>query len=156
WIRGNHSMKFGMMYSRYVKTENALSGTNQGQFSTFANTIASVTTPNCTLATASSAVNILYQNFACFMMGKNVTFTQSNLDLTADLRQRAIEWYGQDQWRFRDNLNINLGVRYSYFPGPWDRNGLLTNFVPSLYSLSTAPIVTGGAARRAGTGNFCD
>src|SRR5215216_626631 len=38
WISGNHALKFGLMASRNTKMENALSGTNQGQFSAFNNT----------------------------------------------------------------------------------------------------------------------
>ena len=158
WIHGNHSMKYGLMVSRYTKMENALSGTNQGQFTTFANTIPSVTSTACQRANGvpSNALNTLYQNWACFMMGKNATFTQSKLDLTVDMRQKAIEWFAQDEWRARSNLTLSLGVRYSYFPPPYDRNGFLANFDPSLWRASDAPIVTGGAARRAGTGNFCN
>ena len=158
WIRGNHSLKYGIMVSRNTKMENALSGTNQGQFSTFSNTIASVTAPACVRATgvASNSINTLYQNWACFMMGKNVTFTQSKLDLTVDMRQKSIEWFAQDEWRARSNLSLSLGVRYSYFGPPYDRNGVLANFDPSLWKASDAPIVTGAGNRRAGTGNFCN
>ncbi|HYV12463.1 MAG TPA: carboxypeptidase regulatory-like domain-containing protein [Pyrinomonadaceae bacterium] len=158
WIRGAHSLKFGVMGSRYTKTENALSGTNQGQFSTFSNTINSVTSPACVRATgvASNSINTLYQNWACFMMGKNVTFTQSKLDLTVDLRQKALEWFAQDEWRVRNNLTLSLGVRYSYFGPPSDNNGVLANFDPSLWRAADAPIVTGAGNRRAGSGNFCN
>jgi len=158
WIHSHHSMKYGLMVSRYTKMENALSGTNQGQFTTFANTIPSLTSTACQRANGfpSNALNTLYQNWACFMMGKNATFTQSKLDLTVDMRQKAIEWFAQDEWRARSNLTFSLGVRYSYFPPPYDRNGFLANFDPSLWRASDAPIVTGGAARRAGTGNFCN
>ena len=158
WIHGNHSMKFGGMYSQNWKNENALSGTNQGQFSTFSNTISSVTTPACARATgvASNSLNTLYQNWACFMMGNNVTFTQSRLDLTVDLLQKSIEGFAQDEWRARDNLSVSLGVRYSYFGPPYDRNGVLSNFVPSLWRASDAPIVTGAGNRRTGSGNFCN
>jgi len=158
WIRGNHSMKYGLMWSRNTKMENALSGTNQGQFSTFSNTATSVTSPACVRATgvASNSINTLYQNWACFLLGQNVTFTQSKLDLTVDLRQKSIEWFAQDEWRFRPNLTISYGVRYSYFGPPYDRNGVLANFDPSLWKASDAPIVTGAGNRRAGTGNFCN
>jgi hypothetical protein len=157
-IHGAHSLKFGLMASRNTKMENALSGTNQGQFSTFSNTINSVTSPACVRATgvASNSINTLYQNWACFMMGKNVTFTQSKLDLTVDLRQKSLEWFAQDEWRVRNNLTLSLGVRYSYFGAPYDRNGFLANFDPSLWKASDAPIVTGAGNRRAGTGNFCN
>jgi hypothetical protein len=158
WIHGNHTMKYGLMYSRNMKGENALGGTNQGSFSTFSNTITSVTTPACARATgvAATSLNTLNQNWACFMLGNNVSFTQSNLDLTVDFRQRSIEAFGQDEWRLRRNVTLNLGVRYSYFGAPWDRNGLLANFDPSLWNPANAPIVTGAGLRRAGTGNNCN
>lgn len=158
WIRGNHSMKFGLMWSRNTKMENALSGTNQGQFSAFNNTVTSLSSPACVRATgvASTAINTLYQNWACFMMGKNITFTQSKLDLTVDLRQRSIESFAQDEWRARKNLTVTYGVRWSYFGPPYDRNGVLSNFDPSLWRASDAPIVTGAGNRRAGSGNFCN
>src|SRR6185369_9667156 len=58
WIRGSHTMKFGGAYSLYRKNENALSGTNQGSFSAFNNTVTSVGTPASVRApgVASSAV----------------------------------------------------------------------------------------------------
>jgi hypothetical protein len=158
WIRGSHSFKGGLMWSRNTKTENALSGTNQGQFSAFSNTVSSVTSPACQRANgvASNAINTLYQNWACFMLGNNVTFTQSKLDLMVDLRQKAIEWFAQDEWRVRNNLTVSLGLRYSYFGPPSDNNGLLANFDPSLWRASDAPIVTGAGNRRVGSGNFCN
>ena len=158
WIRGNHALKFGLMLSRNTKKENALSGTNQGQFSAFNNTVTSLSSPACVRATgvASNSINTLYQNWACFMMGKNVTFTQSKLDLTVDLRQKAVEWFAQDEWRVRNNLSLSLGVRYSYFGPPSDNNGVLANFDPSLWNPADAPIVTGAGNRRAGSGNFCN
>lgn len=158
WISGNHTMKFGGMFSNNTKTENALSGTNQGSFSTFSNTLNSVSSPACTRATgvASTALNNLYQNWACFLLGSNVTFTQSALDQTIDFRQKSIQAYGQDEWRFRKNLTLYYGVRYSYFGPPWDKNGQLSNFIPSLWNPAAAPRVTGAGNRVAGTGNFCN
>lgn len=158
WIKGNHTMKYGFMYSRNTKTENALGGTNQGSFSAFNNTVTSLTSPACVRATgvASTAINTLYQNWACFMLGKNVTFTQANLDLTVDFRQKSIEGFAQDEWKFRENITLTYGVRYSYFGPPSDNNGLLTNFVPSLWNPANAPQVTGAGSRRTGTGNFCN
>jgi hypothetical protein len=164
WIHGDHTMKFGGVYSRNTKTENALSGTNQGAFSTFQNTLTTASTQACTRANtvASTALNTLYQNWACFLLGNNVTFTQANLDLEVDFRQKAWEGFAQDEWRFRKNLTLSYGVRYSYFGAPYDRNGLLSNFIPSLWNPASAPRVTGASAttstdvRVAGTGNFCN
>ena len=49
-----------------------------------------------------------------------------------------------------------LGVRYSFFGVPMDRNGLLTNFDPALFNRAQAPQVRGDGTRVAGTGNFCN
>lgn len=158
WIHGNHTMKFGAVYSLYRKNENALSGTNQGSFSAFNNTTAAVATPASVRApgVAATAVNNLYQSWANFLQGNNVTFTQSKLDVEVDLRQKNLEWYAQDEWKVRRNLTLYLGVRYSYFGPAYDRNGLLSNFVPSLWSAAQAPQVTGAGNRVVGTGNFCN
>jgi hypothetical protein len=158
WISGNHTMKYGAMVSRNMKKENALSGTNQGSFGTFSNTISSVSSPACARATgvASGGLNTLYQNWACFLLGNNVTFTQSALDQTIDFRQRSIQAYGQDEWHARKNLTMYYGVRYSYFGPPWDKNGQLSNFIPGLWNPAQAPQVTGAGNRVVGTGNFCN
>ncbi|HYX30656.1 MAG TPA: hypothetical protein VE863_19120, partial [Pyrinomonadaceae bacterium] len=127
-------------------------------FSTFSNTVASVATPACVRATgvASNTLNTLYQNWACFMLGQNVSFTQSNLDLMIDFRQKNWQAYGQDEWRFRKNLTVSYGVRWSYFGPLIDNNGLLSNFDPTLWNPANAPQVTGAGNRVSGTGNYCN
>jgi hypothetical protein len=158
WIKGAHTMKFGGVFSQYRKNENALSGTNQGSFSAFNNTVTSVATPANVRApnVAATAVNNLYQSFANFLQGNNVSFTQTKLDTKVDLRQKNVEWFVQDEWKARGNLTVYYGVRYSYFGPTSDRNGLLANFIPRLWSAAQAPQVTGAGNRVAGTGNFCN
>ena len=96
------------------------------------------------------------QRWADFLLGNAQTFSQAKFDYTADLRQRTFEAYAQDEWRYRNNLTIYYGVRYSYFPSPYDKNGRLSTFVPELYDPSQAPLVTGAGNRVAGTGNWCN
>jgi Carboxypeptidase regulatory-like domain len=161
-IRGSHSIKFGGQYSYYRKNENALAGNNQGIYSGFLNTVpgsvvqTSVLAPNAAAGEANATRRANFQNFANFLLGNNVTFSQAKFDYTADLRQIAIEPYVQDEWRFRKNITVYYGVRYSFFGAPYDKNGRLTNFDPSLYSLANAPQVNGAGNRVAGTGNFCN
>jgi outer membrane receptor protein involved in Fe transport len=170
WTTGNHQFKFGAQYSRYRKNENAIAGANQGNFSAFNNTDLSVATaasvlapgvaaqacPGLTTAICTSYKSVA-QNWANFLMGRNVTFTQSKYDLTADLRQQNFEAYVQDDWKFRNNLTLILGVRYSYFGAPYDANGHLTNFDPALWNPAAAPRVTGAGNRIAEAGkNFCN
>jgi hypothetical protein len=162
WTRGNHAFKFGGQYSLYRKNENALAGSNEGTFSGFLNTTAnsaqqtSVQAPNAAAGEANAARRTNFQNFANFLIGSNVTFSQAHFDYTADLRQKAIEAYGQDEWRFRKNLTIYYGVRYSYFSSPEDRNGRLSTFDPALWNPAAAPLVNGAGNRVVGTGNFCN
>jgi hypothetical protein len=162
WTHENHTLKFGSQFSYYRKNENALAGVNQGQFSGFLNTIptsvvqASVLAPNAATQETNSTRRSNFQSFANFLLGNNVSFTQAHFDYTADMRQKALENYAQDEWRVRPNLTLYYGVRYSYFGAPYDKNGRLSNFDPALYNPATAPQVTGAGNRVIGTGNFCD
>lgn len=157
WIKDSHTMKYGAVFSQYRKNENALSGTNQGSFSAFNNTIPSITAASVRApGVASTAVNNLYQSFANFLQGNNVSFTQTKLDTEVDLRQKNIEWFAQDEWKAKNNLTIYYGVRYSYFGPTSDKNGLLSNFIPRLWNAAQAPQVTGAGNRVIGSGNFCN
>jgi hypothetical protein len=37
------------------------------------------------------------------------------------------EFYGQDSWRVKPNLTLTYGLRWSFFPAPWETNGLQTS-----------------------------
>ena len=158
-ISGNHTMKFGAFYSTYRKNENAVGGSNEGLFNSFAFTLPAgvgTGTGNTLPAGISLTTAQNLQRFANFLVGNVVSFTQSRFDLTADLRQKNVEWYAQNEWKARRNLTLYFGVRYSYFGSPYDKNGRLTNFVPELFNRAAAPRVTGAGNRVAGTGNFCN
>jgi hypothetical protein len=166
WTRGAHTMKFGGTFGSYRKNENALvggtAGSNEGTYSGFLNTLttsvvqASVLAPQIPGQDTNATRRANFQLFANFLLGNNVTFTQAHFDYTADLRQKVAEYYGQDEWKFRKNLTLYYGVRWSYFGSPYDVNGRLSTFDPRLYSLANAPLVNGAGNRVVGTGNFCN
>jgi hypothetical protein len=35
----------------------------------------------------------------------------------------SYEFYGQDSWRIKPNLTLTYGLRWSFFPAPWETNG---------------------------------
>jgi len=164
WLSGRHSMKFGGTYSYYRKNENALAGSNSGAFSGFLNTTPNsgvqssvlapgpAAEPNATLRTRFAN----WQNFANFLIGNNVAFSQAKFDYVADLRQFTVETYAQDEFKLRSNFTLYYGLRYSYFGAPYDRNGRLSNFDPSVFNPAQAPQVTGAGNRVPGTGSFCN
>ena len=162
WIMGSHTIKFGGVYGYYRKNENALAGSNEGTYNSFLNTLttsaqqASVLAPNAATQETNATRRANFQSFANFLLGNNLTFTQAHFDYTADLRSQIFEGYVQDEWRVRPHLTLYYGLRYSYFGSPYDKNGRLSNFDPSVYSLANAPLVNGAGNRVVGSGNFCD
>ncbi len=130
-VLGVHTLKFGFTYNHYEKKENAAS-TNAGSF-TF--TPASVPTGTTTYN----------QAFANFLLGNVASFSQASEDITPDILAQQFEFYGQDDWKVRPNLTINIGLRYSNFRQPIDGNGQLTNFDPATYNpANAAPLLANG------------
>jgi len=126
WLHGRHTLKFGTSVNFYQKTENA-AGNNVGSFA-----FASSPRP------AGSAATTTMQQWANFLMGNVSTFTQADHDLTPDMREKQFEFYAQDDFRWKPNLTINFGLRYSLFRQPIDNKGELTNFDPALYDPAKA------------------
>jgi hypothetical protein len=150
WILGNHTSKYGLVWTKARKNENNLSGSNEGAFSAFR-------VPGATSDTViATGGNLTQQQWANFLIGTNATLNQAAFDYEADLRQENFEAYAQDEWKMRDNLTLYMGVRYSFFGSPYDKNGRLSNFVPSLYNRANAPLVEGDGDRVPGTGNYCN
>jgi hypothetical protein len=154
WIAGSHTMKFGGLWTRFRKHENALGGFNEGQFSSFVNTgfPTSGTNPANGLPFTQGQRQAL-QQWAWFLLGGPATFVQHSTDITADLRARNWEVYAQDEWRVRQNLTLYFGLRYSLFGMPTDSLNQLSNFDPRAYDRARAPQVTAGGNIVPNTGN---
>lgn len=151
-LLGTHTFKFGGDFAYYRKNENALigdtTGANNGAFTLFSNSLPTGVTSN--------TINQGLQQWANFLVGNVQTFVQGQFDYTADMRQNVVDVYGQDEWKFRKNLTLYYGLRWSRFSQPYDKNGRLSNFNPALFTSGAAPQITGAGSRVAGTGNFCD
>jgi hypothetical protein len=104
WIRGTHSIKFGFAAERMLFQATALSDPNGVWF--FANLPA-----------------FLANSPSKFQGGIVSSLTPRNL------RQSLFGGYVQDDWRWKPNLTINLGLRYEMVTVPTETNGKLSNLL---------------------------
>jgi outer membrane receptor protein involved in Fe transport len=113
WIRGRHEFKFGGGYRR--DQINALQGIASNGFFVFANFPFS-------------------DGFASFLSGSPVVFLQGGGDFNREIRDRALDAYGQDNYKITSRLTLNLGLRYE-LPFPSTENQNRVNlFVPGAKS----------------------
>jgi hypothetical protein len=117
---GKHNLRMGFQIQQLIKNENGTGG--DASFS-FGNTT-STDVP-----------------FADFLLGEVYSYTQASRDTIPNLNFYNREAYFQDDWKLNQRLTINLGVRWSSFPSPMDKNNTLTNFDPQLYNASVAPSI---------------
>jgi Carboxypeptidase regulatory-like domain/TonB dependent receptor len=119
WIHGRHEFKFGGGYRR--DQINALQGIATNGFFVFAG--------------IPSQANFLYNDgFANFLSGNPVVFLQGGGDFGREIRDRAMDLYGQDNYKVTSRLTVNLGLRYE-LPLPATENKNRVNlFVPGAQS----------------------
>jgi hypothetical protein len=146
-IWGSHTMKFGGNFAWIRKHENSIQppDANEGSYGAVSS---SPTRPAGTTAQ--------YQLWANFLLGNFQTFNQTQFDITADIRSRSIEAFGQDEWRFRSNITLYYGMRFSRYQSPWSGDGRLTNFDPFVFNPATAFQVFGNGNRVANSGDPFD
>jgi len=123
WLRGNHGLSFGGEH-RWEQDNNDLSGGSRPLY-TFAGPF----------------------NFA----NDTPLFYQINADPRTggpaqskrNFRSTTTALFIQDDWKFRPNLTLNLGLRWEYFAPLSEKNGVLSNLVlgPTGQELTGARLV---------------
>ena len=58
-----------------------------------------------------------------------------------NFRQHEFDWYGQDSWKLRRNLTINLGLRYQLNSVPYEQDANLSNLLQDPGSFKTGQSV---------------
>jgi hypothetical protein len=110
WVHGRHTFSFGGSFERtqlnVINKNNQLSFVDFADFPSFVSGVLATGPGNST-----------------FFNGASNRYYRAN----------QIGAYADDKIKLRQNLSLSLGFRYD-FDGPLvEKNGLLTNFVPSLY-----------------------
>lgn len=142
-VLGSHTLKAGITYNHYQKTENVTGNANPFPQGTFAFTTSTAPTTGQQRAAGGGVPSNFENSFANFLTGNaNGGFTQGSQALTPNVQESLYEAYLQDDWKANPRLTVNLGVRYSYFGQPTDGNGLLSNFDPAAYLRGNAPTIT--------------
>ncbi|MBS1797984.1 MAG: TonB-dependent receptor [Acidobacteria bacterium] len=143
WVSGPHTWKFGgelrsifsnsqSNFSRQETVDFGL-GTNFA-FPIVRYTDAGGVTRNVPTTGAGGAIN----DYLSFLSGivafqsETQFYDRRGARVDNDLRRyRTTEYgfFGQDTWRIRPNLTLNLGLRYEFNQVPYEKDGLLSNLV---------------------------
>jgi hypothetical protein len=142
WMHGKHNLRFGADFRRVYQDQ--IGGTNSTGTYTFSGFFTQMPGSSGTGSLGSSGASGLPSSgssLADLLLGLPQETAIQAADVEAHLRQNAIDWFAQDDWRAGKNLTLLLGLRYEYFsPYSEEHDRLATLDVSS--DFSQAAIVT--------------
>ncbi len=87
-----------------------------------------------------------YSNTA---LGVFNSYTEASSRPFGHFRLNTVEWFAQDNWKATSRLTLDIGVRFSIYQPIYERDNLVSTFVPSSYEAARrvqliAPVMVGG------------
>ena len=139
-VQGNHLWKFGAYYSTNAKIENNNGGTDQPSFNPTNLNLCPSATPNCTsnngqplgTSTGNPIANMLIPNQVYAAVGEN------SKNAVAQVIWHDFEWYVGDTWKFRRNLTLTYGFRWSFYREPYSQTNEWSSWSLADWSASEA------------------
>jgi hypothetical protein len=136
WIHGQHTIRFGAVYTPEGKSELANPSDN--------NTNGSYTFLG----------NVTNNPLADFLLGDASSYSETALDPFGKYRWYNLEPYIEDQVKLRKNLTLTAALRYEFFRPDHELHNMLGGFDPALYDLADAPTVNPDGSVVPNTGNL--
>jgi len=133
WSNGNHTFKFGGEVTFEQKNENGSNNT-QGTFD-----FSAVQTQGLV---GTAGITGTGDSFASFLLGRANNYGEAERDVILNLRFGRREFFGQDTWKVRPNLTLDIGLRYQYYVQPVDVNNVYASFDPALFDRSRVVCAT--------------
>jgi hypothetical protein len=149
-VIGHHTLKMGGIYSHNAKDQDNFS---QIQGVTFGpggyNGCKNVGDPGCAgLANTNTGYgpsDYLLKNMAVNWGEQNPIFKKQG-------RWVNLEFYLNDDWKISNRLTLNLGIRYSYLPWPYQATDQLTVFNPIAFNPALGKAACNGLLYSSGLG----
>jgi Carboxypeptidase regulatory-like domain/TonB dependent receptor len=143
WVNGAHTWKFGgELRSIFSNGDSNFSRQETLDFGLTTNfglpIVRYVDGGGTTRNLPTTGAGLLINDYLSFLSGivavqtQTQFFDRSGSRVDNDFRRyRTNEYgfFGQDTWRIRQNLTLNLGLRYEYNQVPYEKDGLLSNLV---------------------------
>ncbi len=129
WSRGTHVFKTGIYYEK-IRNGEAPGGNWTGTFSFRSND------SNYTAALGNTGFA-----YANALVGDFLSYTEGNARPFTNLEFQQAQWYIQDEWKAHRRLSVNYGLRFAYHTQWFQRDGLASNFDPSSWDPTKAPLL---------------
>jgi len=135
WIKGRHTLRFGVDFTPEGKSELANPSNN--------NTNGSFTFGGDFTGDA----------LADMLLGTATNYTETALDPFGKYRWFNLEPYVEDQIKFK-NVTLTAAVRYEYYQPEYEKSDNFGTFVPSLWKSANAPTVNADGTIVPGSGDL--
>jgi len=113
WVKGNHNLKFGGNYQ-----------------TAYTNSLRNRARTGLTFGYVPPADRVGQIQIEELLLGKAEGANRNFGDTHRHIRQKALGFYFQDQWKIRPRLTLDLGIRWEYNGALSEQNDLGANFIP--------------------------